>query len=36
MRILATVLIVMVIAVAFMINRKLDRKAEARFRKRVD
>lgn len=36
MRILATVFIVMVIAVAFMINRKLDRKAEARSRKGVD
>lgn len=36
MRILATVFIVMVIAVAFMINRKLDRKAEARSGKGVD
>lgn len=36
MRILATIFVVMVIAVAFMINRKLDRKAEARSRKRGD
>lgn len=36
MRILATIFIVMVIAVAFMINRKLDRKTDARSRKGVD
>lgn len=36
MRILATVFILMVIAVAFMINRKLDRKAEARSSKGLD
>ncbi len=36
MKILATVFIVIVVAVAFMINRRLDRKAEARSRKGVD
>jgi preprotein translocase subunit SecG len=36
MKILATGFIVMVIAVALMINRKLDRKAKARSRTGLD
>lgn len=33
MRILATVFVVIVVAIAFRINRRLDRKAEARSKK---
>lgn len=36
MRILATIFVVLVVAVAFMINRKLDRRAEDRSRKGVN